>query len=149
MKILYVIGGIILIGAAVWLVLNYVPTEEPLSSVPMANEYHSTSTGINGKAWEMINTLDTGNGAFGSVVITTAGTGKVTFYDATTSNAYLRPISANASTTTSSIDVLATFGTTATIGTYVFDVIYQKGILMVWEGTKALLGTTTITYRQY
>ena len=142
----YFLVRLVALTVATIIVIGLIPPKEKTGSVSVTNEYNSTSTGITN--WDMINTLKTGAGTLGSVTITTAGSGKLTLYDATTSNAYLRQISANASTTTSSLVVLAQFATTASaLGTYVFDNIFTKGLLMVWEGTKVTLGSTTIMWR--
>lgn len=144
----YIIGGLLILGMT-WLIVTGLKVPEPVGSVASGNEYHSTTTGAAavGSNWDMIATLQTDQGTLGSIIITTTGTGRLTLYDATTSNAFLRQISANASTTSSSLNILANINTVSTIGTYVFDTIFTKGLLMVWEGTKALLGTSTITFK--
>ena len=139
MKTIFIISGIIVIGLFIFFAQKPI---EQMGSVASGNEYHSISTGVNGTSWDMVNTLQTGQGVFGSIVLTTAGIGEVTFYDATTSNVNLRGVA----NTTSTLNVLADIETT-TPGTYTFDTIFTKGLLMVWSGIKATLGTTTITFK--
>lgn len=103
-----------------------------IGSVTQGGEYHSTST-----TPSSFKVLDTGPGILGSVTITTAGNDTVALYDATTSNASLRTLSA---TTT-----LAFFQTTATVGTYVFDATFYTGLLVQVSGGN--VASTTITFR--
>lgn len=111
---------------------------------------YATSTGQNNNfikggttGTSNIRTLRAGSGEFGSVVFTAAdsaaNSGKLIFYDATTSNATFRVLA------TSSLSVLAAFSGTSTPGTYTFDTVFHNGILVVGEGTQ--LATTTITWK--
>lgn len=83
--------------------------------------------------------LKLGNGVLGSVVITGAATGTFELYDATTTNATLRTITA-----TTSLVKLASFPASTAAGTYVFDAAFSQGLIVAFTGTQ---GTTTITYR--
>lgn len=104
-----------------------------LGSVTDDGVYNATSTSA---AFGLSKVLKTGQGVFGSVVITGTGPGAVTLYDATTTNALLRT---KVATTT-----LANFQTTATPGTYTFDVAFVEGLIVDFGGGT---GTTTITWR--
>lgn len=101
-------------------------------SVSQGSEYHSTSTPA---LFVNNSVLQTGPGALGSVVITNPGTGSITLYDGTTTLSH-----PDWATTT-----IATFGASAPAGTYTFDAIVQKGLLVQFgAGT---IASTTITYR--
>ena|ERR1035437_785151 len=103
-----------------------------LGSVNTGNEYHSTSTSA---GFVNYSVLQSGNGTIGSVVITMTGTGTIDLYDATST-----VTNAAWATTT-----LAHFGASPTVGTYTFDVIFQKGLLVQF-GT-GTIASTTITYK--
>lgn len=79
-------------------------------------------------------------GTLGSVIITGAGAGSFTLYDATTSNVNLR------AGATSTLSVLANFPNSASAGTYTFDENVINGIVVEFVGAQ---GTSTITYRSY
>lgn len=114
------------------------------ASVTVGNQYQSTTTPQvadrtnlcpspvgNGRA-------SSTTGVLGSVNITTAGTGGLAIYDATTTNNQLR-----VSIATSSM-LLADFPA-ATAGSYHFDVEFKRGLLVDYTGTG--ISTTTISYR--
>lgn len=83
--------------------------------------------------------IKTSFGTLGSVVITGAGTGNLTLYDATTTIASQR---GNIATT--SLPILASIHTSAAAGNYVFDTSFRYGLMSVWSGNSA---TSTITYK--
>ncbi len=89
-----------------------------------------TATGASPK------TLSVGFGSLGSVVLTGTSAGDITLYDATTSGAH----SDYVGTTT-----LASIPASAAAGTYIFDVKYTKGLMLVLSGT---IGTSTITWKK-
>ena len=137
MKIFYtivVIAVIAFVGAVVGFNLNQ--PEQPISSVAYNSEYHATTT--LGSA--LVPVIKTGVGTLGSVIQTITGTAPLTIYDATTTNANLRTITA-----TTSLPVLAYFGASPTVGTYTFDEVFYNGLIAVW-GT-GTISTTTITWR--
>lgn len=82
------------------------------------------------------------SGILGSFVITGAGAAPVTFYDATTSNANLRTITA-----TSSLKVIADFPASTAAGTYTIDGTFNDGLLYVVTGSSSAVPTSTITYK--
>jgi len=97
--------------------------------------------------YEYVYTIPTGDaaqllktrfGILGSVVITGVGTGDLTLYNATTTNANLRAIAA-----TSSLPVIASFPTSTAVGNYDFDVAFNDGLLAVFSG---VIGTSTLTF---
>jgi hypothetical protein len=108
------------------------PQITQLGSVIQGSEYKSVvlTTAVNDLA-----VLKIGSGALGSAVITVSGTAPFTLYDATST-----VTNAEWATTT-----LASFQTSPTVGTYTFDVIFQKGLLIDY-GT-GTIPTTTITWR--
>lgn len=110
---------------------------KPLGSVARGESYTSIVTSTELATNKDL--LKLGSGLFGSVVVTGAGAGTFEFYDATTTNATLRTITA-----TSSLRRLASFPTNAAVGTYIFDVAFSQGLIVAFTGTQ---GTTTITYR--
>jgi hypothetical protein len=112
--------------------LNYF--DEIMGSTVVGNDYNYITTSSTPPT---VNVLKGSMGSLGSVIITKDGAvgGKTTFYDATTTNALLR----NHATTT-----IASFPTDTTEGTYVFDVTFNRGLIME---TDTRVGTTTITFR--
>ena len=119
----------------VFLGLSYYKSP-PLGSVSVSNEYNSTTTNALSAPLAL---LKTGQGSLGSVVVTGAGTtGRMDFYNATTSNVNLR----TGKVATSSI-WLASFGATEAAGTYVFDVFFTKGLLVDITSNSS----STITFR--
>lgn len=127
---------VLLVVAVGFSTLNTAPSEI-LGSVSRGESYLSivTATGLTSNK----DLLKLGSGVLGSVVITGAAAGTFELYDATTTNASLRTITA-----TSSLKRLASFPTNAAAGTYVFDVSYNQGLIVAFTSTQ---GTTTITYR--
>lgn len=102
-------------------------------SVSNGSEYNATTTDA---TWNTVaNTVVTGTGTLGSVIVTLTSNAPIAFYDATTTG----PHSDHATTT------IATFKTT-TAGTYVFDAIFTRG-LVVDTGSTVGKASTTITYR--
>ena len=112
-------------------------TATQFGSIQDGNAYSSvtTATGLT-TAKDLIKL---GSGTLGSVVITGAAAGTFEIYDATTTNASLRTITA-----TSSLVKLASFPTSAAVGTYTFDTAFSNGLIVAFTGTQ---GTTTVTYR--
>ena len=107
---------------------------QTLGSVPQFNEYHSTTTrSVAGLVIGTPYMIQSGQGALGSVIITGIASGIMNFYDATSTQT-------NFGATTT----LAMFPTNAATGTYTFDAIYQRGLLIETVGNVA---TSTITYR--
>ena len=130
--LLAVLLGGLLIGAFVFRAQNAV------GSVAVSNEYHATTTGAF-QGMSAISVIKEGNGAFGSVVITSTNTGSMTFYDATTTNITKR----TGNVATSSI-LLAEFQASPTVGTYTFDVNFDAGLLLVVQANRP---TSTVTFR--
>lgn len=136
-KLFYFIAGLIVLTLAV-IVVGLIPPSDSLGSVTVGNEYNSTTSKTT--LFDRINTLKTGSGALGSVIISITNTSNLILYDATTTNTNLRAVNL----TTSSLPVLASFGISPTVGTYVYDTIFFNGLLMVFNGAP---GSTTITWR--
>ncbi len=107
-------------------------------SVTQGSDYQATTTD---QTWPTLTPkiVKSEQGTLGTVTITTAGTGSLTIYDATTTNIALR---GNVATSTIT---LAHFAVTATVGTYVFDRVFFNGLIVVYTGTNT--ASTTITYR--
>lgn len=134
-KYLSIIGGI---AVLVILVLFNSPKNistkdivNPLGSVQRANEYFATSTSA---GWT-IKTLKNTPGTLGQIVIPLASNAGIVLYDATTTTN-----GAIYGTTT-----IARFATTA-VGTYVFDAILTKGLVVEMLGSVGV-ASTTIMYR--
>lgn len=107
----------------------------PFGSVVQNSSYHSTTTrAFNGNAIANGQLIQSGSGDLGSVVITGAGTGIITIYDATST-----VTNRQLGTTT-----LATFPASTAAGTYQFDSQYYYGLVIETSGSVA---TSTITYR--
>ena len=81
-----------------------------------------------------------GIGALGRVTITVAPTNPFILYDATTTSALLRA----PSKATSTLNILAAFPASPTVGTYEYDAVFTDGLLYVAEG---VAGTSTILYK--
>lgn len=129
---------IIVILLAVLVYFDFRTLNNPkLGSVSRGDEYSSlvTATGLTSNK----NLIKLGSGVFGSVVITGAAAGTFEAYDATTTDATLRTITA-----TSSLRRLASFPANAAAGTYTFDTAFNQGLIVAFTGTQ---GTTTVTYR--
>lgn len=80
--------------------------------------------------------LSVGFGTLGSVVITGAAAGTIELYDATTTGVHTDYVS----TTT-----LVQIPLSTVAGTYTFDLVYKKGLMLVLTGT---IGTSTITWKK-
>lgn len=101
-----------------------------LSGVTQGSEYKATTT----PSLSAYAVLKSGVGSLGSVVVLGANTGTCAFYDATST-----VTNSEWATTT-----LATVPASLAAGGYVFDVVFQKGLLVDCKGTQP---TTTITFR--
>lgn len=118
------------------LIKNNVPAND-MGSVAIGGEYRATTTGAYSTDLAVIKE---GRGTLGSVIVTVTG-GAFNLYDATTTNPNLKlPAAARASSTL----LLASFPTTQTVGTYTFDIVYNYGLLLDFNGA---MGSSTITYR--
>lgn len=104
-------------------------------SVTVGNEYHSTTTDSTWNVTPYYKVLATGNGTLGSVVITLSSTARINLYDATST----------VTNTEWATTTLAKFGASATSGTYTFDTIFRKGLLV--EVFPGAIASTTITWR--
>lgn len=105
-----------------------------LGSVQDGHAYTSTTTyNFRGApTFQAVQVLKLGQGVLGSVVITGAVAGAMTFYDAT-------------STTDTGSTTITVFPASAGANTYTFDVAFTRGLIV---GTSAgLAPTTTITLR--
>jgi len=107
-------------------------TATNLGSVALGGDYHSTST----EAGFVDGTVvQSGPGTLGSVVITGSTTGTLVLYDATST----------VTNTSWATTTLATFPASTAAGTYTFDIMFQKGLMVV--APSAGLATSTITWR--
>jgi len=104
---------------------------EILGSLPSGQSYLATTTAA---TVTYTSTIKTQPGTLGSIVITTAGTGTIDLYDATTTTAH-----PNHATTS-----LASFSASAPAGTYTLDVSFIRGLVVQYT---AFAGKATITYR--
>jgi len=116
-----------------------------LGSVSVGNQYQATTTPQVADATNLcparIGMASSTTGVLGSVNVTVAGTGALTLYDATTTNASLR-----GNIATSSL-ILADFTTTSAVGSYHFDVEFKNGLLVDYTTAGTGVPTTTISYR--
>lgn len=126
-----------IIGALIVLIalLGGSYTATNLGSVGLGNEYHATTTRSNDTATIAdLAVLKSGSGALGSVIITGVATGIIFLYDATST----------VTNTEWATTTLAVFPASTVAGTYTFDAIFLKGLLIDYSGT---LATSTITWR--
>ncbi len=122
------------------LVLTFSHTPSKVEgSVAFGNDYFGTTTD---QTWTTLvpKVVKSVGGSLGSVTITTAGTGSLFLYDATTTDITLRTNGTATSTIT-----LAAFQITTTVGTFTFDRSFGNGLIAVWVGSNN--ASTTITYR--
>jgi len=105
-----------------------------LGSSSVGNDYYATTTDTNFTASGQL--LKKGPGTLGSVVVTLGSAAGLEFYDATTTSSH-----SNHATTS-----LALFKTTATAGTYTFDVEFTRGLVVVTTGAVGV-ASTSITFR--
>jgi hypothetical protein len=137
MKGLKIIGGITIVLLVILIGITwYKNAPNPMGSISLGSSYKSTTTSS-----AVVNpVIKTEGGTLGSVILAITGTAPLTIYDATTTDATKRTITA-----TSSLRVLAYFGASPTVGTYTFDSEFYYGLLASWgSGT---IASTTITYR--
>ena len=140
MKTIYKIL-IFLWGAGLLVGIGLLVDQRPeLGSVGVTSEYNSTTTASTGLNWFL---AKKGAGAFGSFILSVPLTSSVTIYDATTTNKLLRN-----SLGTSSMVKLAAIpaGYSTTTMAYVFDSVFNNGLLVVFDAANAI-GSTTITWR--
>jgi hypothetical protein len=134
-NIVFSVGALAIFAVVLIALFSNFKADTAFGSVTMGNEYHaSTTKNFAGATMPNLSVLNTGPGALGSVVITGAGAGTINIYDATST-----VTNTGWPTTT-----IATIPASAAAGTYTFDVIYQKGLLIEILGAYP---TSTITYR--
>jgi hypothetical protein len=121
----------------VMLLFKGTPVEQSLSGATAGNEYQSLTTMATTSPSYLIYK---GAGTFGSIVISTLGTGNVIFYDATSTTYWKRTIQA-----TTSLPVIATIGASQAAGTYVYDTTFNGGLMAVYNGAQ---GTSTVMFRK-
>jgi hypothetical protein len=140
-----IVGLIALLASLAILIpkLQVARQNQAVGSVTVGNEYVSTSTRTVAGAPLGIRTLltkasEAGGppGVFGSVVIPITTSGPINVYDAT--NTTVLGYEGWATTTLAAIPV------SAIAGTYTFDTIYRKGLVLEVPGTVA---TATVTWR--
>ena len=129
------LGLVLIIGVYVFGVSNR-SENKSFGSVVIGSEYHSTTTkNFNGTVAVAYSMLQSTPGTLGSIVIGGATAGQqLNLYDATSTVTNL----AIATTT------LVTIPTTALGGTYTYDLVFTKGLLLEVIGAT---GTSTITFR--
>lgn len=128
---------VILFGA--FIMGNYYRTEKALGSIATGDQYFSTTT-----APAFVDSsprvLKAGFGHLGHVIIQ-GSVAATSFYivDATTTD-----ITKRASTMSTSSILLASFGASPTLGTYIFDSNFNYGAILTVNGAA---GTTTVTWK--
>lgn len=128
----FIVIGLLVVGFGV-----YSPrqTGKSLGSVVQSGEYQATTTysKLGVPLFGTNQTIISNNsGVLGSVVITGAVAGPMRFMNAT-------------STTDVSSTTIAVFPNSTAAGTYTFDLVVTRGLIL--ETTASLLPTTTITWR--
>lgn len=128
-----IVIGLFLVGFGVY---SPKQTVKSLGSVSKSNEYQATTTysKLGVPLFGTNQTIISNNsGVLGSVVITGAVAGSMRFMNAT-------------STTDVSSTTLVVFPSSTAAGTYTFDLVAPRGLIL--ETTTSLLPTTTITWRE-
>lgn len=113
-----------------------------VGSVETGQEYQSVSlaaSAVYGATASSPVTVKTRAGSLGSLVITGAADGVLHFYDATTTDASARTVTATTSL------LIATIPASLAAGTYVFDLEFTDGLIVDLESGS--FPTSTITYR--
>lgn len=96
-------------------------------SVDQGSEYHATTTPTGAYT-----ALQSTGGTLGSVIVTVVGTGTITLNDSS-------GLAGNTSTTT-----ILTIPASLPIGTYTFDAVFYRGLVITTTGT---IPTAIVTYR--
>lgn len=128
----FIVIGLLVVGFGVY---GTKSTGNSLGSVAQSHEYQATTTysklgaPLFGTNQTIISNT---SGVLGSVVITGAVAGPMRFMNAT-------------STTDVSSTTLVVFPNSTAAGTYTFDIVAPRGLIL--ETTANLLPTTTITFR--
>lgn len=132
---------------------SFVGGSNMLGSVGVSDEYVATSTGAQAQFPNYRNALQTDfrsgygtttPGTLGSIIITTPGTSRFCLYDATSTATNVDTSYGPTGTTT-----IACFGASAPAGTYTFDTIIRKGILVEYISADTVgWASTTITGRR-
>lgn len=141
----YLVGlGLVIVIAVINIAVRISPQGNPLrtGSVVQGSEYQATTTDATWTTNVPV-LIKTGGGALGQVTITTAGTGALTLYDATSTNINNRKGGSLSEATTSI--TLAKFGITTGLGTFTFDRVFFNGLIVEYIGTNA--ASSTITWR--
>ncbi len=141
-KIISIIATIVTLTLSIILIVSYIrfgpQPEQTLGSNTLGNDYNATSTtNFTGNPQANIQNyavIKSGPGTLAQVVIEGAATGNFTLYDATST-----VTNALWATTT-----IASFPASTAAGTYTFDAVFQKGLMIVFNG---LLATATIMTR--
>lgn len=137
--------SIVALGIVVIIALMVIGKNEvapSLGSVSQTGEYQSTTTDGSWNNGPFYRVAKTGQGTFGSVVITSATATVLNIYDATTTDITQR--TGNLSTSTI---LLAKFGLSTAVGTYTFDSMFYRGLLIETTSGGGLISSSTITYR--
>lgn len=133
---IYVVS-VILVAGLTYLITR--PDSEPdldYSGVTVGNEYNYVKVSPSTTGCAVVKARP---GALGSLIVSTAGAGRMVLYDATTTNAALR---GNVATT--SLAIVASVEQSQAAGTYIYDTAFNYGLIVDYTGTQ---GTSTITYR--
>ena len=130
-----IISRVLFLGIILGMILlAVVLSQKSYGSVSVTDEYNATTTSATFLVAPDFKLIKSGQGTFGSLVVTTTGTGVINVYDATTTvNGGIYGTTTLASLTTSAA------------GTYTFDTVFIRGLVV--ETVGANTGTTTITYR--
>lgn len=139
MNLIKILGAVLFAFLFVFGLVKLNPTTPvSIGSVPVANEYQSTTTDAT-----FLNTaklLDTGSGSLANINITTVGTGTLTLYDATTTD-----ITQRASNLSTSTIILAKYQVTTGTGSWQIDSVYRNGLMAEFIGT--VVASSTVTFR--
>jgi hypothetical protein len=143
MKTILTISGIVLIAIAMLIGYSLYPEINSTTGElggGGGDIYYSTTTSVS-VALTPNESLKTGPGSLGSIIITSTNAGTLEVYDATTTNYLIR----TGRTATSSLFKLASFPTVAATGTYPFDTSFADGLITDFVGVSR--PTATITWR--
>lgn len=122
-------------------VLSSQPTVR-VGSIGDGQAYYSTTTDQTWNQAPFFHIIRAGYGVLGSVVITKSNVAALNIYDATTTDITQR--TGNLATTTI---LIASFPPSATVGTYVFDVQFTRGLIVETPSAGNVVASSTITWR--
>lgn len=147
-NIIIIIVAVVVLIAAYWFFKPVIP--QSIGSVSVSSEYNATSTVQGwwpnpGVAQNTPKVLSLRPATLGQLIITKAGSAGTTlsFFNATTTDT----TTGNSGRAATSTLLMITVPSDLAAGTYTYDAMFDKGILLITTTTFGNFGSTTITWR--